>query len=116
MKHIYLLALTFFLFPLNLYAQRLTLAGPGETTAACDQRYALEMQLTLDRLQGTMPQDRLQLAQQYMIMVKQHQDLDFRIRQIERRVFDVPTIARLRTPLQEYQRCIDTLISRRTEY
>ncbi len=82
----------------------------GRTAApatACDQRYALEMERILRQMQGSISQDRLRLAREYMIMIKQHQDLDFRIREMERRVLNVVTVARLRIPLTQYQRCQD---------
>lgn len=80
-------------------------------TTGCDQRYALEMDRILRQLQGSISQDRVRLAREYMIMIKQHQDLDFRIQTMERRTLNVVTVARLRAPLTRYQRCQDRAFS-----
>jgi hypothetical protein len=100
----------------NMYAQRGTIPNVTESLATCDQRYSLEMQDTLIKVARILKPNEIQLAQRYMIMVKQKQDLDFQIRQMERKVFDITTIGFLRTPLQKYQRCLDTLISYQVEY
>jgi H2-forming N5,N10-methylenetetrahydromethanopterin dehydrogenase-like enzyme len=71
----------------------------------CDKAYAVSMQQALDALRNYSKVDLLNTAEQYMIMLKQHQDLDYAIRQIENNVFDSTIVAMLRRPLEEYARC-----------
>lgn len=88
-------------------AERRSLTIPPSN---CDQTYAIEMERTLRQLQGRMNQDQLRLAQEYLIMVKQRQDLSIRIRMMDLHTFDSPTTAILRAPLQQFQRCRDTMV------
>jgi hypothetical protein len=106
MKSLYILILSFSTF--FAYPQRITSSLPVSATT-CDKRYALGVQEVLQSLRGTMSRDRLQSAQQYMIILKHHQDVDFSIQRLENTVFNnVITRAYLRLPLQKYQRCFDT--------
>lgn len=98
------------LFCKYTYCPMVSITGSEVTNlATCDQRYALEMQQVLETLRTVMDEATLRLAQEYMLLIKQYQDLDFRIRTLERAGWNTETVAVLRMPLQRFQRCLDTV-------
>ncbi len=86
----------------------------------CDKRYATEMERALENFKSmskidlniTSAQgDTTSAAEQYMIKIKQFNDLDVRIREIESKILKLDTYnaALLRKPLAEYIKCKDAL-------
>jgi hypothetical protein len=82
---------------------------PVNSNNACNTRYQMDMDATLAGLSHTLSPPIFKLAQNYIIMVKQYQDLDFQIKALERTTFDTPTVAQLRTPLARYGNCLTML-------
>jgi len=74
-------------------------AGP------CDSTYSNAMAKTLDDMKSILTVDLIQIAEEYMILIKQQQDVDVRIRQLEQKVLSLSVITILRRPIQEYNRC-----------
>lgn len=110
-----LLIILILIFPVILYSvmtvQQFAQQAIPVWGTTCDQRYAIEMELVKNKLAHEIGIRRLQQAEDYMIMIKQHQDLGFRLSEMERKYFDIATIANLRMPLQQYSRCRDSFIS-----
>ncbi len=76
----------------------------------CDKRYAAEMDKALNKYKENAKVDLVKIAEEYMIMLKQHQDLDIQIRQMEQHTFksNLDVIRVLRKPLKEYIKCKDS--------
>lgn len=72
----------------------------------CDKQYAIQMEKALDDSQSIMKVELTEVAKEYMVLIKQQQDVDVRIRQLELRVFSMSTINILRKPIAEYNKCI----------
>lgn len=72
----------------------------------CDQNYAVEMKKTLEQLPANSGNDFKTLAQEYSIMIKQHYDLDMKIKRLENTVLNTALIAILRIPLSDYAACM----------
>lgn len=77
----------------------------------CDKLYVVEMQNILNELKNELQVNLLKPAQEYMIMLKQHEDLGTRIFHYEEEVFNSYLAARLRAPLLAYSRCKQNLVS-----
>lgn len=78
-------------------------------TSVCDKAYVQEMQASLAELKNILRIDLMKQAEQYMIMLKQKEDLEYQIRTMDQRMFDTATSALLRRPLESYNRCKNAL-------
>lgn len=75
----------------------------------CDVLYARLMEKALEDIKSVLKTDLIQVAEEYMLLIKQQQDIDVRIRQMELRLFSLSTINILRRPIAEYIKCRDSL-------
>ena len=98
-------------FEVNSKVPTVTRLGyPGFVAVGpCDIEYSRWMEKSLDDLKSILKTDLIKAAEEYMILVKQQQDVDVRIRELELRVFSLSVINILRRPIQEYVKCRDSL-------
>lgn len=76
----------------------------SETT--CDRVYAIEMEKALNSVRSLLTtEEQLNMARDYMVLVKQREDINLKIEQIEKRVFTTPIIIKLRGPLDHFGKC-----------
>lgn len=101
---IYLTAITFFNFILVAQNSQIATTSLIPLTP-CDERYATEVQLALDRLPENSAANISAVAREYVIMLKQHYDLGMKISQIENDVLNTALITILRVPLSNYASC-----------
>ena len=81
----------------------------GPQLSLCDNNYAVEMQKIYNGLIPSTDPGTLQEYKNFMIMLKQYEDLSYRITSFER-ITPLLTIAKLRGPLKKYENSIDALI------
>ncbi len=81
----------------------------GPQLSNCDKNYAIEMQQILNSLVLKTDSDTLQDYENFMIMLKQYEDLRYRISNFEK-LTSLATIAKLRGPMKRYENSIDALI------
>lgn len=75
----------------------------------CDTQYRTDMERMLNDIKLILKVDLLPVAEEYMVLIKQQQDVDLRIRELELRVFSSSVINILRRPVQQYIKCMDSL-------
>lgn len=75
----------------------------------CDHVYSTSMEKALDDIKSVLKVDLIKTAEEYMVLIKQQQDVDVRIRELELRVFSLSAINILRRPIQQYVKCRDSL-------
>jgi len=75
----------------------------------CDRFYSIAMEKALEDIKSILKTDLIGAAEEYMVLIKQEKDIDFRIRHIELRVFSLSAINILRRPIAEYVKCRDSL-------
>lgn len=81
----------------------------GPELTACDVNYASEVQKISNGLVPITDPATLQEYQNFMLMLKQYEDLSYRITNFEK-ITPVTTIAKLRGALKKYENAIDALI------
>lgn len=86
-----------------------TIGPSAALLAPCDGAYAVHMQEALNMLRGLVSEQELKYFEDYMINLKTYQDLDFQIKEFEKKT-DGRVMSRLRMPLQKYDTCRDSLI------
>lgn len=98
-------------FEVNSKVPTVTRLGYPAFTAVghCDWKYSMAMQKALEDLKSILKVDLIRVAEEYMILIKQQQDVDVRIRELELRVFSLSTINILRRPIAEYVKCRDAV-------
>lgn len=98
-------------FEVNSKATTITRLGyPAFVSVGhCDIMYAKSMEKAIDDLKSILTTDLIKAAEEYMILIKQQQDIDVRIRHLELRVFSMSAINILRKPIAEYIKCKDSL-------
>ena len=84
--------------------------GPSKALLSpCEKNYAIQVQEILNKVQGTVPPDKLLLYREFMITLKYHTDLDFESKEFEKRS-SLATKSRLQFPLHKYLTCRDSII------
>ncbi len=81
----------------------------GPQLSLCDRNYAGEMQQIYTGLIPSTDTNTLQEYKNFMIMLKQYEDLGYRINSFEK-ITPLTTIAKLRGPMKRYENSIDALI------
>lgn len=88
----------------------------------CDREYAAGMRIAREELfslempqpRGTIRSNVIPIAQRYMIMLKKHQDIEYKIKYFEDRVFESKTVAELGRPMQLYSKCLSDILGYNT--
>lgn len=81
-------------------------AGIIKAETTCDRVYAIEMEKALNDVRPLLTtEEQLNMARDYMVLVKQREDINLKIEQIEKRVFNTPIIVKLRGPLDQFGKC-----------
>jgi hypothetical protein len=98
-------------FEVNSKIPTITRLGYPAFTAVgpCDHLYSINMEKALDDIKSVLKTDLIKTAEEYMVLIKQEEDVDLRIRQLELRVFSSSVINILRRPIAEYVKCRDSL-------
>ncbi len=75
----------------------------------CETTYALELQAAMKHYTGSIPPTRLRDFQDFMVLIKRHEDISFMIMNFERTTpFEV--FSKLRIPRQRYDSCKENII------
>ena len=103
-----------FLFSINNICSQnnRTISSPEFHITPCDKLYAVEMQNILSELKGRLSPSLLKMAEEYMILLKQKEDLEYRIRLLDYYLFNLALTLKINKPLQEFYRCRSYITTR----